>query len=93
MTSDPGHPDADDGAVGPVQAVITAAACRKVGPNETVTTTLRRLSGGATSSRPPGANSDCHGHVTDAWHKSDISEQPTGRILRLRVAIPGAGRP
>ncbi|MFZ0904113.1 MAG: SMP-30/gluconolactonase/LRE family protein [Mycobacterium sp.] len=31
--------------------------------------------------------------VTDAWHKSDITEQPTGRILRLRVAIPGVGRP
>jgi sugar lactone lactonase YvrE len=31
--------------------------------------------------------------VTDAWHKSDTTEQPTGRILRLRVAIPGVGRP
>jgi sugar lactone lactonase YvrE len=31
--------------------------------------------------------------VTDAWHKSDITEQPTGRILRLRVATPGVGRP
>jgi sugar lactone lactonase YvrE len=31
--------------------------------------------------------------VTDAWHKSDISEQATGRILRLRVPIPGVGRP
>ena len=31
--------------------------------------------------------------VTDAWHKSDTPEQPTGRILRLRVAIPGVGRP
>ena len=31
--------------------------------------------------------------VTDAWHKSDITDQPTGRILRLRVAIPGVGRP
>jgi sugar lactone lactonase YvrE len=31
--------------------------------------------------------------VTDAWHKSDIGEQPTGRILRVRVAVPGAGRP
>jgi sugar lactone lactonase YvrE len=31
--------------------------------------------------------------VTDAWHKSDISEQPTGQILRLRVAVPGVGRP
>ena len=31
--------------------------------------------------------------VTDAWHKSDTREEPTGRILRLRVAIPGVGRP
>jgi sugar lactone lactonase YvrE len=31
--------------------------------------------------------------VTDAWHKSDIREQPTGRVLRVRVAVPGAGRP
>jgi sugar lactone lactonase YvrE len=31
--------------------------------------------------------------VTDAWHKSDMTDQPTGRILRIRVAVPGAGRP
>ena len=31
--------------------------------------------------------------VTDAWHKSDSPDHPTGQILRLRVAIPGAGRP
>jgi sugar lactone lactonase YvrE len=31
--------------------------------------------------------------VTDAWRKSDTNEQPTGRILRLRVATPGVGRP
>ena len=31
--------------------------------------------------------------VTGAWHKSETSEQPTGRILRLRVTVPGAGRP
>jgi sugar lactone lactonase YvrE len=31
--------------------------------------------------------------VTDAWHKSETSEQPTGYILRLRVTVPGAGRP
>jgi sugar lactone lactonase YvrE len=31
--------------------------------------------------------------VTDAWHKSDITEEPTGRILRFRVAIPGVGSP
>jgi sugar lactone lactonase YvrE len=31
--------------------------------------------------------------VTDAWHKSDIHEWPTGRILRLRVDVPGTGRP
>ena len=31
--------------------------------------------------------------VTDKWHKSDTTEQPTGRILRLRVATPGVGRP
>jgi sugar lactone lactonase YvrE len=31
--------------------------------------------------------------VTDAWHKSDTTGQPTGRILRMRVAIPGVGRP
>jgi hypothetical protein len=34
----------------------------KVGPNQTVTTTPRRLTGGATSSRPPGAKSGCHSH-------------------------------
>lgn len=31
--------------------------------------------------------------VAESWHKSDMSEQPAGRILRLRVAIPGVGRP
>jgi sugar lactone lactonase YvrE len=31
--------------------------------------------------------------VTDAWHKSEIGEHPTGRVLRLRVAVPGVGRP
>ena len=31
--------------------------------------------------------------VTDAWHKSDTNERPTGRILRIPVDIPGAGRP
>jgi sugar lactone lactonase YvrE len=31
--------------------------------------------------------------VTDAWHKSDTRDQPTGRILRLRVTVPGVGRP
>jgi sugar lactone lactonase YvrE len=31
--------------------------------------------------------------VTDAWHKSDMTDQPTGRIVRIRVAIPGVGRP
>jgi sugar lactone lactonase YvrE len=31
--------------------------------------------------------------VTDAWHKSETSEQPTGHILRLRVTVPGVGHP
>jgi sugar lactone lactonase YvrE len=31
--------------------------------------------------------------VTDVWHKSETREQPTGRILRLGVTVPGAGRP
>jgi sugar lactone lactonase YvrE len=31
--------------------------------------------------------------VTDAWHRSDMTDQPTGRIVRIRVAIPGVGRP
>jgi sugar lactone lactonase YvrE len=31
--------------------------------------------------------------VTGAWHKSETREQPTGRILRLRITVPGAGRP
>jgi sugar lactone lactonase YvrE len=31
--------------------------------------------------------------VTDAWHKSDMTDQPTGRILRIRVTVPGVGRP
>ncbi len=47
----------DHGQVGPVQAVAIVSACRKGGPNQTVTTTPRRHAGGATSSRPPGANS------------------------------------
>ena len=61
MTSNPDSPDTDHAKVGPVQAVTTVAACRVVGPNQTVTTTPRRHTGGATSSRPPGANSGCHG--------------------------------
>jgi sugar lactone lactonase YvrE len=31
--------------------------------------------------------------ATDAWHKSDMTDQPSGRIVRIRVAIPGVGRP
>jgi sugar lactone lactonase YvrE len=31
--------------------------------------------------------------VTDAWHRSDMTDQPTGRIVRIRVATPGVGRP
>jgi sugar lactone lactonase YvrE len=31
--------------------------------------------------------------VSDAWHKSEMTDKPTGRILRFRVAIPGVGRP
>jgi sugar lactone lactonase YvrE len=31
--------------------------------------------------------------VSDAWHKSEIHDRPTGRILRLKVAVPGVGRP
>jgi sugar lactone lactonase YvrE len=31
--------------------------------------------------------------VTDAWHKSDMTDQPTGRILRTRVTVPGVGHP
>jgi sugar lactone lactonase YvrE len=31
--------------------------------------------------------------VTDAWHKSDTRDQPSGRIVRIRVAVPGVGRP
>jgi sugar lactone lactonase YvrE len=31
--------------------------------------------------------------VTDAWHKSETCEQPTGHILRFRVTVPGVGRP
>jgi len=31
--------------------------------------------------------------VADAWHKSDVTDRPTGRIGRVRVAIPGVGRP
>jgi hypothetical protein len=47
-------------------AVITVTACRKVGLNETVTTTPRRHTCGATSSRPGGAKSDCHGQAVNA---------------------------
>src|SRR6478609_3797048 len=63
VTSGPGYPDADHAEAGPVQAVTTVAACRKVGPNQTVKTTPRHHAGGATSSRPPGANSGCHGQI------------------------------
>src|SRR6476620_12588249 len=63
VTSGPGYPDADHAEAGPVQAVPTVAACRKVGPNQTVKTTPRHHAGGATSSRPPGANSGCHGQT------------------------------
>src|SRR6476646_1830604 len=63
VTSGPGYPDADHAEAGPVQAVPTVAACRKVGPNQTVKTTPRHHAGGATSSRPPGANSGCHGQL------------------------------
>jgi sugar lactone lactonase YvrE len=31
--------------------------------------------------------------VTEAWHKSDSPEHPTGRILRRRVTVAGVGRP
>jgi sugar lactone lactonase YvrE len=31
--------------------------------------------------------------VTHAWHKSETREVPTGRIVRLRVAIPGVECP
>ena len=73
MTSDPGYPDADHGEAGPVQAVTTVAACRKGGPNQTVTTTPRPHAGGATSSRPPGANSGCHGD-TQPWPATSIEK-------------------
>src|SRR6476660_2680268 len=63
VTSGPGYPDADHAEAGPVQAVPTVAACRTVGPNQTVKTTPRHHAGGATSSRPPGANSGCHGQM------------------------------
>src|SRR6478736_650887 len=67
VTSGPGYPDADHAEAGPVQAVPTVAACRKVGPNQTVKTTPRHHAGGATSSRPPGANSGCHRQRGAAW--------------------------
>ncbi|WP_157900985.1 SMP-30/gluconolactonase/LRE family protein [Mycobacterium terramassiliense] len=31
--------------------------------------------------------------VTDVWHRTDIRDEPTGRIVRIRVDIPGTGRP
>lgn len=31
--------------------------------------------------------------VTDTWHRSDVRDYPTGRIVRLAVDIPGAGKP
>ncbi|WP_006244935.1 SMP-30/gluconolactonase/LRE family protein [Mycolicibacterium tusciae] len=31
--------------------------------------------------------------LTDFWHKSEMTDQPTGRIVRIRVASPGVGRP
>ena len=40
----------------------------QVGPNQTVTTTPGRPPDGATSSRPPGANSGCHSRHRVATH-------------------------
>ncbi|WP_370501082.1 hypothetical protein NWT09_12330 [Mycolicibacterium sp. jd] len=39
----------------------------KTGPNQTVTTHTRDHTGGATSSRPPGAKSGCHSHLAGGF--------------------------
>ena len=62
MIRDPGHPDANHAEVGPNQAVITVAACRKSGAKSDRHNNTPPPHRGATSSRPPGAKSDCHGH-------------------------------
>src|SRR6476619_1688142 len=94
VTSGPGYPDADHAEAGPVQAVPTVAACRKVGPNQTVKTTPRHHAGGATSSRPPGANSGCHGQSAPSWPpRSFPKPAPTSpkRSPRLISSHPGSG--
>jgi hypothetical protein len=50
----------------------------KVGPNQTVTTTPHRRTGGATSNRPAGANSGCHGQkpVFDPHAQADSYLRP-----------------
>lgn len=85
VITNPDHPDRDHRQVGAVQAVTTATACRRMGPNQTVTTTPRHHTGGATSSRPPGANSGCHSH------SSTSSNTDNTRALRNRD-ISGRGR-
>jgi hypothetical protein len=59
----------------------------KVGPNQTVTATPRGLAGGATSSRPPGANSGCHSdlvHISSGRYQALIL---TGDQVRELAAV------
>ena len=62
VISDPGHPDANHAGVGPNQAVITVAACRKGGAKSDRHNNTPPPHRWGHFSRPPGASSDCHGH-------------------------------
>jgi hypothetical protein len=75
--------------VGPVQAVTTVAACRVVGPNQTVTMTPRRHTDGATSGRPPRANSGCHGEYDYAPFFARLREIGYEKRISVRSVIQG----
>ena len=78
--------------VGPVQAVAIVSACRKGGPNQAVTTTPRRDTGGATSSRPPEANSGSQASAagpTSCKTTSIVLERCT-RTVTLDFCVRGA---
>lgn len=52
----------------------------KTGPNQTVTTHTRDHTGGATSSRPPGAKSGCHSH-TIPLHPQTAGRNPDFMLI------------
>ena len=89
------QPVGDHGQAGPAQAVTTAPACRKMGPNQTVTTTSPRRPSGATSNRHAGANSGCHGQlvVRLAVRGSQVQNpvSPTAQRGAVRESVERVG--